>query len=209
MTAGSNPRQFLSGNRANELFSQRSLAGSSSSMGRCTVVCSATAGEEEVKEGWWTKDLPANFKHVKTVQELVDALDTAAQNDQLLVLEVFAPWCGACKSLFHKLKKFCVCYDDVQFVALNFEDNRKLARGLGIKVLPYFHFYRGADGRVGSMTASVTKAKLLKEAIELHRAPRCFISDNGDMYLPEYPSVHPSGSGHTSDEDAAKESAMA
>jgi hypothetical protein len=34
----------------------------------------------------------------------------------------------SCKALFHKLKKICKENDDVKFVLLNFEDNRKLAR---------------------------------------------------------------------------------
>lgn len=89
--------------------------------------------------------------HVTTVQELVDELGEAAKLDQLVVLDVFAPWCGACKALFPKLKKLCGEHEDVKFIAMNFEENRKLARALGIKVLPYFHFYRGPSGELLTM----------------------------------------------------------
>ena len=85
-------------------------------------------------EGWWTKGIPENVFIVTSVQELVDELEQAAANDQLVVFECFAPWCGSCKALFHKMKKICKEHSDVRFVLLNFEDNRKLAKGLGIKV---------------------------------------------------------------------------
>jgi thiol-disulfide isomerase/thioredoxin len=146
-------------------------------------------------QGWWTKDVPENVTRISTVQELVDELSEASKNDQLVVLEVFAPWCGACKALFHKMKKLCVQHSNVRFLLLNFEDNRKLAKGLGVKVLPYFHFYRGPSGRVGEMTCSISKIARLKEAIEVHTSPRCYTNLRGieDVLLREYPDVIPSG----------------
>lgn len=89
---------------------------------------------DKPSEGWWTKDVPENVVRVTNVQELVDQLEEASANDQLVVFECFAPWCGSCKALFHKMKKICKEHSDVKFVLLNFEDDRKLAKGLGIKV---------------------------------------------------------------------------
>lgn len=159
----------------------------------------ATTSSQDGEGGWWSKDVPANMTHISTVQELVDELAEASRNDQLVVLEVFAPWCGACKALFHKLKKLCLFHEDVKFLMLNFEDNRKMAKGLGVKVLPYFHFYRGPSGRVGEMTASISKIARLKEGIEQHKSPRCYLKGKEDIYLNEYPDIHPSLSSKVED----------
>lgn len=139
-------------------------------------------------------DLPANFTHVQSVQQLVDELAEGAKSDQLVVVDFFAPWCGACRSLFPKLKKICAEHSDVRFLAINFDENPGLARGLGVKMLPFFHMYRGAEGRVCAFTASVSKIAKLREAIESHKSPRCFLVSGPENPLPEYPTVLPGGS---------------
>ena len=139
--------------------------------------------------GWWETDLPQNFTHISTVQELVDEL--AAGADQLVVVDFFAPWCRACKALFPKFKKLCVEHSDVKFIGVNFDENKGLARSLGVKVLPFFHFYRGAEGRVGAFTASVSKVNRLREAIEDYKSDRCFLEETPAAPLAEFPSVLP------------------
>lgn len=146
-----------------------------------------------VSEGWWTKDMPVNLTHVESVQQLVDELAEGAKADQLVVVDFFAPWCGACRSLFPKLKKLCAEHPDVRFLAINFDENKGLARGLGVKVLPFFHMYRGAEGRVGAFSASVSKVSKLREAIEDYKSPRCFLEEAPENPLPEFPSILPGG----------------
>jgi len=169
-----------------------------SSIVRTPLVCHSATEEGSAasaavpQEGWWTKNVPDNIIRVSTVQELVDELAEASRNDELVVLEVFAPWCGACKALFHKMKKLCKEHEDVKFLLLNFEDNRKMAKGLGVKVLPFFHFYRGPSGKVGEMTCSISKINKLKEAIMVHKSPRCYLKDVNDVVLKEYPDITPS-----------------
>lgn len=131
--------------------------------------------------------------HVNSVQELVDQLAEAAKLDQLLVLDTFAPWCLACKALFPKLRKLCLEHPDVRFVAVNFDtpQGKSISRGLGVKVLPFFMFYRGAEGKVDAFSASVSKVVKLREAIEDHKSPRCCLLDQPANYLPEFPTVFP------------------
>lgn len=146
--------------------------------------------------GWWMRDLPSNLIHIHGVQELVDELADGARNDQLVVLEFFAPWCAACKALFPKMKKLCQENPDVRFLACNFDENRAFPRQLGVKVLPYFHFYRGAEGRVAEFPASISKVKKLREAIEDFKSDRCFLEELPAAPLSEYPDVYP-GEGHS------------
>ncbi|KAH7620588.1 hypothetical protein Ndes2526B_g04507 [Nannochloris sp. 'desiccata'] len=153
-----------------------------------------TPSAAATEPGWWTKELPDNFVHVDSVQELVDELGEGARLDQLVVVDFFAPWCRACRALFPKFKKLCVENPNVRFVGINFEENKGLARGLGVKVLPFFHFYRGAEGRVAAFTASVSKVQLLRDAIADFSSERCFLEDPPLSPLAEFPSVVPGGS---------------
>lgn len=135
--------------------------------------------------------MPDNFKHVVGVQELVDEL--ATHQKELVVVDFFAPWCGACRSLFPKLKKLAVENPDVRFLGVNFEENKQLAKGLGVKVLPYFHFYRGSDGRVAEFSASLSKIQKLRDALKEHDCKgECpFDPDEGYTSLDEFPDVVP------------------
>lgn len=137
------------------------------------------------------------MRHIHTVQELVDELGAASRNDQLVVLEFFAPWCRSCRALFPKMKQLCAENDNVLFLAVNFDDSKSLVRGLNVKVLPYFHFYRGAEGRVAEFPASVSKIAKLREAIEDFKSDRCFLEEAPTALLPEFPDVI-AGSGPSS-----------
>ena len=158
------------------------------------AAAASSSSSSSSSSGWWTVDLPPNFTHIQSVQQLVDELAEGAKSDQLVVVDFFAPWCGACRSLFPKLKKICAEHPDVRFLAINFDENPGLARGLGVKMLPFFHMYRGAEGRVCAFTASVSKVAKLCEAIESHKSPRCFLVQGPEYPLPEYPTILPGGS---------------
>lgn len=142
-------------------------------------------------DGWWNRDLPENLTHVTEVQQLVDELAAGAKQDQLVVLEFFAPWCAACKALFPKIKKICGENPDVRFLVCNFDENRSLSRQLGVKVLPFFQFYRGAEGRVDAFPASISKVNKLKAAIEDFKSDRCFLEELPAAPLSEFPDVFP------------------
>ncbi|KAL0333785.1 UNVERIFIED_CONTAM: Thioredoxin-like 2, chloroplastic [Sesamum angustifolium] len=56
---------------------------------------------------------------------------------------------------------------------VNFYENKPMSKNLNVKVLPYFHFYRGADGLLESFSCSLAKFQKIKDAIELHNSDRC------------------------------------
>ena len=105
-----------------------------------------------------------------------------------MIVDVFAPWCGACRALFPKMHKLLQNYPDVKLVKVNFEANRALCKSLGIKVLPYFLFYKGAQGRVAAFSATVTKLDRLKDALELHSGAICSLEP---PTVSEFPGIMP------------------
>lgn len=133
---------------------------------------------------WYSRPCGPNSLEVNSVQELVDVLAT----DRLVIVDFFAPWCGACRALFPKLHKLLQEYPDVILVKVNFEANRAMCKSLGIKVLPFFHFYHGAEGRVAAFSATVSKLQRLKDALELHSGAICSLEP--PVGLTEFPDVH-------------------
>jgi hypothetical protein len=79
-------------------------------------------------------------------------------------------------------------YPDVVLVKVNFEANRAMCKSLGIKVLPFFHFYHGAQGRVAAFSATVSKLQRLKDALELHSGDICSLEEPPG--LSEFPDTH-------------------
>ncbi|KAJ0676808.1 putative Thioredoxin domain-containing protein [Helianthus annuus] len=48
-------------------------------------------------------------------------------------------------------------HPEILFLKVNFDENKPMCKNLNVKVLPYFHFYRGADGQLESFSCSLAK----------------------------------------------------
>ncbi|CAI5465456.1 unnamed protein product [Closterium sp. Yama58-4] len=122
-------------------------------------------------ENWWEKNMPPNMRDLNSTHEFVEALGEAG--DKLVVVEFFGTWCGACRALYPKLCKLALQYPDVLFLKINFDHNKPLCKSLNIRLLPMFHFYRGAEGRLDAFSASIAKIQKLKDALATHSTDRC------------------------------------
>jgi hypothetical protein len=49
---------------------------------------------------------------------------------------------------------------DVEFLKVNFDENKPMCKSLNIKFLPYFYFYRGAEGCLEGFSCSLAKVFL-------------------------------------------------
>jgi thioredoxin 1 len=166
------------------------------------------ASQAPVKAGWWTKK-PAKgtLIDITSAQELVDVLADAG--DRLVVVDVLASWCGACRGVFPKVLQLVEQYsgegppdptapgnapaDGVVFCKLNFDDNRKLAKTLGVRVLPYFMFFRGAEGRVAAFSCTTSKIERLRDALDFFSAGVCSLEPNPEVQeISRGWDIHPS-----------------
>ncbi|KAL7613713.1 thioredoxin F-type, chloroplastic [Lactuca sativa] len=81
-----------------------------------------------------------------------------AAGDKMVVLDMYTQWCGPCKVIAPKYKQLAEKYLDVVFLKLDCnQDNRALAKELGIKVVPTFKILK--DNKV---VKEVTGAKIDK-----------------------------------------------
>ncbi|TVU37195.1 hypothetical protein EJB05_10498, partial [Eragrostis curvula] len=109
-----------------------------------TLVCKAMR--------WWEKGVQPNMREIESAQDLADSLLNAG--DKLVVVDFFSPGCGGCRSLHPKICQLAEQNPDVQFLQVNYETHKSMCYSLHVHVLPFFRFYRGAQGRVSSFSCT-------------------------------------------------------
>ena len=55
------------------------------------------------------------------------------------------------------------------FLKVEFDDNKDMCRNMGVKILPYFHMYKGKKGKVAEFSASITKVARIRENLAQYR----------------------------------------
>lgn len=61
---------------------------------------------------------------------------------------------------FDQLCRTAEEHPEITFLKVNFDENKPMCKNLNVKVLPYFHFYRGADGQLDSFSCSLAKVSI-------------------------------------------------
>ncbi|XP_022147515.1 thioredoxin-like 2, chloroplastic [Momordica charantia] len=144
-------------------------------------VQAAVAEKDQPK--WWEKNAP-NMIDIHSTQEFLTALSEAG--DRLVIVEFYGTWCASCRALFPRLCRTADEHPEIVFLKVNFDENKPMCKSLNVKVLPYFHFYRGADGQLESFSCSLAKFQKIKDAIVMHNTARCSIGPPrgvGDLIL--------------------------
>lgn len=130
----------------------------------------ATTAETEQPQ-WWEKNTGPNMIDIHSTEEFIDALSKAGE--RLVIVEFYGTWCASCRALFPKLCKIAQEHPEILFLKVNFDENKSLCKSLNVKVLPYFHFYRGSDRLLESFSCSLAKLQKLKDAIAAHNTTSC------------------------------------
>ncbi|CAK7340153.1 unnamed protein product [Dovyalis caffra] len=78
--------------------------------------------------------------------------------DKTVVLDMYTQWCGPCKLIAPKFQNLSQKYDDVVFLKLDCnQDNKPLAKELGLKVVPTFKILK--NGKIVKEVTGATDAK--------------------------------------------------
>jgi hypothetical protein len=48
-------------------------------------------------------------------------------------------------------------HPEVEFIKVDFDENKPMCKSLNVKFLPFFHFYRGAEGKLDAFSCSLSK----------------------------------------------------
>lgn len=123
---------------------------------------------------WWEKTLHPNMIEINSAQELVDYLSNAG--DRLVIVDFFSPGCGGCKSLYPKICQLAESNPNAMFLTVNYEEHKAMCYALNVHVLPFFRFYRGAEGKVCSFSCTNATIKKFRDALGKHGTERCSLS---------------------------------
>ena len=133
---------------------------------------------------WLASRLPFRSSFSLSLFSLLSSLSLSLSLFSLSLEKFFArikqnetEWCHACRGISQKV--FGLARDrpdDFVLVKLDFDANKQLAKALGVRALPSFALFRGADGKLDLFTAGPARAALLREKVERYGAPRCVLS---------------------------------
>ncbi|PON93568.1 Thioredoxin [Trema orientale] len=120
---------------------------------------------------WWEKTLKPNMVEIHSAQQLVDSLANAG--DRLVIIDFYSPGCGGCKALHPKICQLAELNPNAIILKVNYEELKTMCHALHIHVLPFFRFYRGAEGRLCSFSCTNATIKKFKDALAKHGNDRC------------------------------------
>jgi len=134
---------------------------------------------------WWRARFePANVHLVENgLEELSRALSNALQNKKVCVIEFFAGWCYACRSLAPKIIQLASTdFAGVQFIKCRIGEGPEynaLREVHEIDRLPLFDIYRQEEGRVHRRSATLSHKSLqsLKRVIQQYAIEMKAVSD--------------------------------
>ncbi|KAH6781609.1 atypical CYS HIS rich thioredoxin 4 [Perilla frutescens var. hirtella] len=138
------------------------------------VYAQGTLSFPKAQKKWWEKSLQPNMIEINSAQELVEYLMNAG--DKLVIVDFFSPGCGGCKALHPKICQLAESNPNAIFLTVNYEDHKAMCYALHVHVLPFFRFYRGADGKVCSFSCTNATIKKFKDALAKHGTERCSLA---------------------------------
>ena len=101
---------------------------------------------------------------MSTITEVTDNNFQAEvlENDQPVLVDFWAPWCGPCRAVAPVLQEIAGERDDVKIVKLNIDDNQQAAAQFGVISIPTMILFKnGAEAH--RVVGAYPKAKLLGE----------------------------------------------
>jgi thioredoxin 1 len=77
-----------------------------------------------------------------TINLKYDDLQNTLENNEIVIIDFWAEWCGPCKMFAPTFEKISEKYPDVKFAKVNTEEEKELAGSFGIQSIPTLVIFR-------------------------------------------------------------------
>jgi thiol-disulfide isomerase/thioredoxin len=96
-----------------------------------------------------TRKTNALIPDVRSLEDYKNVLDQAAEDNKMVAVFWYSPWCKACKAASPGIKTIAKNHPQIQFIQVPvLEDNAVLHQGLNVPSVPYMHLYTPDDPRL-------------------------------------------------------------
>ena len=105
---------------------------------------------------------------MSTVDLTADTFEQTVTDNDIVLVDWWAEWCGPCKMFAPNYEKASEKYDDVVFGKVDTEDQRALAQGAGISSIPTIMAFK--EGVLVFRQAGALPARDLESVVDQVRA---------------------------------------
>eukprot|EP00967_Tisochrysis_lutea_P109677 scaffold170867_cov35-Tisochrysis_lutea.AAC.1 len=128
--------------------------------------------------------VPGELTLLAGAEEYEAKIEQAKAENRVVVIKFYASWCRACKAMGPKYVKVAQDWPELEFCEMLYDNNKKLCKELGIKVLPYIEatprarepaesvpvpqIVAGNAGKVDGFSCGPSKISKLIERLEVH-----------------------------------------
>ncbi|KAF7922723.1 uncharacterized protein EAE98_006781 [Botrytis deweyae] len=92
---------------------------------------------------------------------------SALTDNQVVVLDAFATWCGPCKAIAPRVAKLSEDYPAAHFIKIDVDELPEVSQELGIRAMPTFIVFKGNEKVAEVVGANpVALENAIKEAVE-------------------------------------------
>ncbi|TGO68133.1 hypothetical protein BOTNAR_0029g00010 [Botryotinia narcissicola] len=106
---------------------------------------------------------------VHNIAKINSATDfkSALTDNQVVVLDAFATWCGPCKAIAPRVVKLSEDYPAAHFIKIDVDELPEVSQELGIRAMPTFIIFKGAEKVAEVVGANpVALESAIKSAVE-------------------------------------------
>merc|ERR1712161_40055 len=97
-----------------------------------------------------TKEMKTTLiSDVRNLEEYKNVLDQAGEDEKMVAVFWYSPWCKACKAASPGIKTIAKHHPNIKFIQVPvLEENSILHQGLNVPSVPYMHLYTPDDPRL-------------------------------------------------------------